>query len=87
VDIVLRALLTISVSYLSFRFRRLRPVPDGRPIVLVHDGRPIDRNMRRERITLDELRAQARLAQIAEIDDVRFAVLETGGQISFIPRQ
>ena len=54
--------------------------------MLLHDGVPIDVNLRRERITVEELRAQARLQQIARLEDVRVAVLETGGQISFIPR-
>ena len=81
------ALLTVAASYLSFRFRRLRPALDGEPIVLVENGRPIDANLRRGRITMEELSAEARLQQIASIDDVRWAVLETSGQISFIPRQ
>ena len=81
------AVLTVAFSYASFRFRLLRPVLDGQPIVLVDKGRPIDVNLRRERITIDELRAQARLQQIASIDDVRLAVLETSGKISFIPRE
>jgi uncharacterized membrane protein YcaP (DUF421 family) len=81
------ALLTVLVSYMSYRFRPLRPVLSGDPIVLVEDGRPIDRNLRRERITLDELAAAARLQQVESISDVRFAVLETNGQISFIPRK
>lgn len=80
------ALLTVAASYLAYRFRRLRPLLEGRPVVLVHDGRPIDANLRRERITLDELRAQARMQQIPSLGDVRVAVLETGGRISFIPR-
>jgi uncharacterized membrane protein YcaP (DUF421 family) len=80
------ALLTVLVSYVGFRSKRLRPVLEGEPLVLVEDGRPIERNMRRERITLEELAAEARLQQIASIADVRFAVLETNGQISFIKR-
>ena len=79
-------LMTVLTSYLNFRLPRLRPVLDGEPLVLVEEGRPIERNMRRERITPEELRAAARLQQISSIDDVRFAVLETNGDISFIPR-
>ncbi len=79
------ALLTVSMSYLSFRFRRLRPVLEGEPLVLVEGGRPIERNLRRERITIEELQAAAREQQLRSLDEVHLAVLETSGQISFIP--
>ena len=81
------AVLTVAVSYLSFRVRRLRPILDGEPIVLIHDGRPIEANLRRERITIEELHAQARLEQLPSLDEVAFAVLETGGRISFVPQR
>ena len=81
------ALLTVAWSWLSYRVRRLRPLLEGRPVVLVENGSPIDANLRRERITLEELAAQARLAQIASLGDVRWAVLETNGEISFVPKQ
>jgi uncharacterized membrane protein YcaP (DUF421 family) len=79
------ALLVVTLSYVSFKVPRLRPLLDGEPLVLVHDGEVIERNLRRERITLGELRAAARLEQIGSLDQVRFAVLETNGAISFIP--
>jgi len=79
--------LTVVTSYLSFRFRRLRPLLDGEPVVLLEDGRPIERNMRRERITLEELAEAARLNSVANLADVRWAVLETSGEISIIPRE
>lgn len=78
------AILTVAFSFASFRFRALRPALNGEPIVLVQHGRPIDANLRRERITLDELAAEGRLQQIASIADVDWAVLETNGKISFL---
>ena len=80
------ALMTVLVSYLSFRFKRLRPILDGEPIVVVQDGKAIDKNLTRERLTVDEVLMQARLQQIASLDEVQWAVLETSGTISFIKK-
>jgi len=80
------AVLSVAASYLSFRFRRLRPILDGEPIVLLEDGRPIERNLRRERITVEELAEAARLQSVPSLADVRWAVLETSGEISIIRR-
>jgi uncharacterized membrane protein YcaP (DUF421 family) len=81
------ALLQVGVSYLNFRFKRLKVVLEGEPMVLIEDGRVVERNLARERLTRDELLERARQNQIWSLDDVRLAVLETSGQISFIPRQ
>jgi uncharacterized membrane protein YcaP (DUF421 family) len=81
------ALLTVSTSYLSFRFPRLRPVLEGEPLVLLENGRPIERNLRRERLTIEELAAAAREQQIGSLDRIHLAVLETTGRISFIPQR
>ncbi len=77
-------LMTVLTSYVSFRFPRVRPLLDGEPVILVQDGEPIDRNMRRNRITIEEVLAAGREQQLDSLDDVRWAVLETGGKISFI---
>jgi uncharacterized membrane protein YcaP (DUF421 family) len=81
--------MTVVFSWLAFRFpRRIAPILEGDPVILVERGRTIDRNLRRNRITLEELAAQARLtAQIAHLDEIEWAVLETSGQISFIPKR
>jgi uncharacterized membrane protein YcaP (DUF421 family) len=83
------AAMTVVFSYASFKFpRRLGAILEGDPVILVERGKPIDRNLRRNRITLEELAAQARLtAQVTHIEDIEWAVLETGGQISVIPKQ
>ena len=78
------AILSFAVSWLSFRSRRLRLITEGEPIVLVQDGRPIERNMRRERITLADIEEAARMAKVTSVADLRWAILEDGGQISCI---
>jgi uncharacterized membrane protein YcaP (DUF421 family) len=80
------AVMQVSVSYVGFRFRRLRPVLEGEPIVIVQDGHVIERNLRRDRITVDEVLEEARQQQIGSLDDVAWAVLESNGQISFLPK-
>lgn len=80
------ALMTVVVSYSSFRFPRLRPLLQGEPVIVVEDGKPIDRNLRRNRITLDELASSGRRQGISSLEDVRWAVLETSGSISFIEK-
>jgi uncharacterized membrane protein YcaP (DUF421 family) len=79
-------LLTVFVSYTSFRVPFLRPILHGDPVIVVEDGKPIDRNLARNRITRGELQAAARQEGISSIEDVRWAVLETSGRISFIPK-
>ena len=78
------AVFTVGTSYVSFKVPRLRGVLEGEPIVLVEHGNVIERNLRRERMTHDELAAEARLQQIADMERVRLAVLETNGSVSFI---
>jgi uncharacterized membrane protein YcaP (DUF421 family) len=80
------AAMTVGLAYANFRLRWLRPVLEGGLVVLIEDGSILARNMRRERMTIEELEAEARLQQIDSLDEVRLAVLETNGQISFIKR-
>jgi uncharacterized membrane protein YcaP (DUF421 family) len=81
------ALLQAGVSYLNFKFRSLRLVLDGEPIVILQDGNVIERNLARERLAVEEVAEEARQQQIASLEDVQWAVLETSGKISFIPKQ
>jgi uncharacterized membrane protein YcaP (DUF421 family) len=81
------ALLSVAVSWLSFRLPPLRRVTEGEPLVLVQDGKPLERNMRRERITIEDIQEEARRAQIASVSDLQWAILEDDGHISCIPRR
>jgi uncharacterized membrane protein YcaP (DUF421 family) len=80
------AALQVLTSYVGFRVPFLRPVLEGEPIVVVEDGKPIEKNLHRERMTFEELMAEARQQQIASLDEVQWAVIETSGNISFIKK-
>jgi uncharacterized membrane protein YcaP (DUF421 family) len=80
------ASLVVGTAYLSYRFKRLRPLLEGEPTLLISDGRLVERNLKRERMTVEEVRAEARMQSIASFDDIRYAVLETNGKISFITK-
>ena len=78
------ASMVVGTAYLSYRFKRLRPLLEGEPTLLIADGELLMRNLRRERMTVDEVCAEARQQSIGSLEDIRFAVLETNGKISFI---
>jgi uncharacterized membrane protein YcaP (DUF421 family) len=79
-------ILTLAASYVGFRFRQLRPILEPEPLILIENGNIVEQNLRKERITAEELAAEARLQQLDSLDKVRWAVLESGGRISFIPK-
>ena len=76
--------LQVMTSYISFRWAKARPILEGEPIVLVQDGTLLDRNMKRERMTAEEVAEEARQQQIDSLEKVKWAVLEPSGKISFI---
>ena len=63
---------------------RARVVLEGHPIVLVEDGSFVERNVRRERMTHEEIAEEARQQQIDSIEKVKWAILESSGKISLI---
>src|SRR3954452_1732554 len=80
------AILQVGVSWLTYRFPRARPLFEGEPLIIVQDGKVIERNLKRERLTVEEVAEAARIQQLADLADVRFAILERSGEISFIQK-
>jgi uncharacterized membrane protein YcaP (DUF421 family) len=78
------AVLSIAVSYLVFKSRLARKIVQGEPLIIVQDGKPIERNMRTERLTLDDVMEAARASEIESLDQIKWGVLEAGGKFSFI---
>ena len=80
------AMLVLATSWLSFRFRRARELLEAAPIIVIEHGKAVDKNLRSERLTIEEIAAAARVQQIASLDEVEWAIVEASGQISFIPK-
>lgn len=80
------AILQLLTSYTSFKIQRLRPLLEGEPIVIIQNGKILDRNLKRERLTEEEVAEEARQQQIASLDQVEWAVLENSGKISFLTK-
>lgn len=80
------AVLQVSLSWLGYRFPRARPILEGEPIIVLQDGKLIERNLKRERLTMDDITEGARKQGIAHLDDVDYAILETDGTLSFLEK-
>ncbi len=80
------ALLTITISYVNWRWPRARKLIEGVPVVVITDGEPVIDSMRKERLSIDDLMIAAREGGIRRFSDVDLAVLEANGRISFFTR-
>jgi uncharacterized membrane protein YcaP (DUF421 family) len=80
----LLVVLQLSVTWLSVRVRAIERFVKARPAYLVWQGRPCDATLRRERVTLAEVRTALRSRGLTRIEDVGAVVLETDGSFSVI---
>jgi uncharacterized membrane protein YcaP (DUF421 family) len=75
---------SLAFNALSHAYPRLRRALEGSPVVLMRDGQLLKRNLNREGVDEDEFSAEMRLAGIARLDQVAWAILEPQGRIAFI---
>ena len=81
------ALLTIGLSYVNARWPRMRSITHGVAVIVVADGEPKMDVLKSERLSLDDLMAAARQQGFERFGQIRLAVLEANGQISFFADQ
>ncbi|WP_342436895.1 DUF421 domain-containing protein [Paenibacillus sp. FSL L8-0436] len=79
-------LIQVLVAQISLKNRKLRLLIDGKPSVLISDGKIHRGEMRRQRYNLDDLLLQLRGQNIDSPADVEFAILETSGQLTVIEK-
>ena len=73
------------ISYLAIKNKKLSTLIDGRPEILVHNGRIFEKIMQKERITEADLKTALRMNGLMSVDEVHYAMIEATGHISIIP--
>jgi uncharacterized membrane protein YcaP (DUF421 family) len=86
VPIVALGISQIALSWLSMKSERVRAFVCGSPSILIENGKINFRELKKQRINLNDLLAQLRAKDVPNIVDVEFAILETGGQLNVIPK-
>lgn len=74
------------ISVLNMKSLHFREIVCGKPSILIYRGKIDERILKRERFTINELEERLRANNIFNISDVEYAILETSGQISVIPK-
>jgi uncharacterized membrane protein YcaP (DUF421 family) len=75
------------MSFITWKSERARKIIEGTPIVLIADGKPIDKALAVEHMPLDEVMETARQQGVEDLEKIKFAVLEISGKISIIQKQ
>lgn len=77
--------VSMLLSFFSLKSIRFRGLVCGYPTVIIRDGKVLQQNMARNRFTVDELLEQLRSQGYSDLTAVKYAVLETSGQVSVLP--
>jgi uncharacterized membrane protein YcaP (DUF421 family) len=80
------AFLAVAMSWLTYLSPRAEKLLDGEPRVVIRNGKLLRENLRRDRMTQSEVESEMRLAGIANMDQVAWAILEPQGKVSFIKK-
>jgi uncharacterized membrane protein YcaP (DUF421 family) len=80
-------ILNAIVAWITFRFKRIERLVEHPPTIVVKHGRILRDNLRRERLSLAELRGALRQQGVLSLRDVRYVILEEGGHLSVITRR
>jgi len=86
IPILTLLLAQLVLSYLTLKSEKARSIICGMPTVLIENGKIIESALKKTRCNLNDLLEQLRLHNITDVSDVEFAILETCGQISVIPK-
>ena len=77
--------MELILSFLSMKSLLFRKLLCGKPVILIENGNILQQNLRKTRVTLDELTGHLREKDVLDLKSVQFAILETNGNLSVFP--
>jgi uncharacterized membrane protein YcaP (DUF421 family) len=87
VPMLLLMLIQIIFAFLSLKSKKFRDLIDGKPSIIIKNGKIDEHEMRKQRYNFDDLLLQLREQKIRNIADVEFAILETSGKLSIFEKR
>lgn len=79
-------IMHLAISVINLKSIKLREIMCGKPSILIYRGRILEKNMKKERFTINELEERLRGNNVFNIGDVEYAILETSGQVTVIQK-
>ena len=86
IPILTLIVMEIVLSWISLKNKRFRRLMTGKPNVIIHNGKILEEEMKNLRFNMDDLNEQLRIQGYTGISNINFAILETNGQLSVIPK-
>jgi len=86
IPILTLLLAQLLMSLLSIKSIRARNIICGKPTILIEKGKILEKELRKELYTLNDLLEQLRIINYPNISDIEYAILETNGQLSVVPK-
>lgn len=86
VGLIVLSVLVIVTGYIHIKSFKLRKIINSKPDILIDNGNIVETNMKSNRITISELMMKLREKNIFNVADVEFAIIETDGELSVLPK-
>lgn len=87
VPVIILTSFEILVSFLSLKSQLFRRLITGTPVVVVSNGKPIQKIMRKMSFTIADLYEELRLLEVTHLNDIRYAIVETNGKLSVVKNE
>ncbi|QJD85085.1 DUF421 domain-containing protein [Cohnella herbarum] len=76
--------VSLGIEFLQLKSKKARDILDGKPTIIMQNGKILENNMKKERITSDELLEMLRMKNVFDVSQVEFAVMDTSGELNVL---